>query len=528
MWDRDWRRRAWDQIQGPWDLIVIGGGITGAGILREASRAGLRTLLLEARDFASGTSSRSSKMVHGGFRYLRNGQVRLTHESVREREHLLRQARGLISPLGFLMLNFKDDRIPSWVFGVGLAVYDLLALKWGHQHYDAKGLRGMSSTISGKDLIGGYRYLDAKTDDARLVLRLLQDAVRDGGLALNYTPVERLLTLASGQVSGVLLRDASPSASGGEVEVHAPVIINATGAWADTIRRQVGGARRLRKLRGSHIIFPTERISLSRAVSIMHPADHRPVFAFPWEGVTVVGTTDIDHSESLDAEPCINQQEVEYLMEIMERTFPALGLTTDDIQSSFSGIRSVVDTGKANPSKESREHVIWQENGLLTITGGKLTTFRLMAHQALRAVRRRLPHRRSIARGSHVIDQTPSDLLADASIEPGTRLRLIGRYGPDAAPIVGAAKPGEMDPIQHTPSIWAELRWAALSEAVEHLDDLLLRRLPLALTLPRGGLPLIDQIRRIAQPELGWDDKRWEEEVAAYERLWKECHSIPT
>ena len=169
MWKTGWRDGIWSEIKQPWDVIIIGGGITGAGILREATRVGLKTLMVEAHDFASGTSSRSSKLVHGGFRYLKNAQIRLTYYAVRERERLLREGRGLVNPLSFLMTSFPTDPFPSWVMGLGLTVYDLLAFRWGHQYYDEKGLRELCPLLSNPQLLGGQRYIDAMTDDARLV-----------------------------------------------------------------------------------------------------------------------------------------------------------------------------------------------------------------------------------------------------------------------------------------------------------------------------------------------------------------------
>src|SRR5512137_1496187 len=207
MWDRNWREPIWRDLDQPWDLIVIGGGITGAGILREASRAGLKALLVEAHDFASGTSSRSSKMAHGGLRYLRNAQIKLTIDSVHERERLLREGRGLIEPLSFLIAGYLGDRPPAWVFGLGLMVYDALGRTWAHHHYDAPQLQELCPLLTGTDLIGGYQYHDAQTDDARLVLRIIREAVRAGGTALNYARVEGLLRDRTGRVCGVQLRD---------------------------------------------------------------------------------------------------------------------------------------------------------------------------------------------------------------------------------------------------------------------------------------------------------------------------------
>lgn len=527
MWENNWRDRIWSSLEQPWDIIVIGGGITGAGILREARRAGLSVLLVEADDFGSGTSSRSSKLVHGGFRYLKNGQIKLTLEAVRERERLLKEGRGLVNPLGILLANFKGDSIPGWVFGAGLMIYDLLGLKWGHRQYDAYDLRELCPMLTEERLSGGYRYFDAQTDDARLVLRVIEEAVQDGATALNYARATGLLRQRSGQVCGVQLRDETPAHSGRTAEVQACTVINATGAWADELRGQLGQRGRLRKLRGSHIIIPLPRLPLTRSVSFLHPRDGRPVFAFPWEGVTLVGTTDMDHDFPLEAEPRISPAEVEYLLEAVQTVFPVQELGIQDIQGTYSGVRPVVNTGKANPSKESREHVFWLEKGLLTVAGGKLTTFRLMAHEALERVRACLPGKPHFDPEQRVLAE-PADILPAATqLSPSARLRLLGRHGANAPRLLAAAQPGDLEPIGSSPSLWAELRWAARAEAVVHLDDLLLRRVRLGLLLPEGGIPHMEAIRSIAQPELGWDDARWEQEAAGYSLLWKEAYSLP-
>ncbi len=523
MRERGWRDRAWSDLNRRWDLIVIGGGITGAGILREASRAGLRALLVEEKDFASGTSSRSSKLVHGGLRYLKSGEIKLTVESVRERERLLKEGRGLVGQLGFLLPNFAGDRPPGWMFGLGLIVYDLLALKWGHRHYDALDIRELSPNVRESGLLGGYRYFDAQTDDARLVLRVIREAVRGGGVAIHYAHAESLLRSRSRQVCGVILRDQAPGSEGRTTEIEAPVVINATGAWADGLRSGKGG-RHLRQLRGSHLIFSAKRFPLRRAVSFLHPKDRRPVFVLPWEGVTLFGTTDVDHDQSLDAEPAISAAEVEYLMAGLAYAFPSLELTLDDVQGTFAGVRPVVDTGKADPSRESREHVLWNEDGLLTVTGGKLTTFRLMAHDALEAVRARLRGTPTFDRNKRMLDVLPADFDAPG-LDPAARLRLLGRYGVDAPDLIAASR--ELESICGSLALWAELRWAARAEGAIHLDDLLLRRVRLGLLLPRGGLDCMDRIRAIAQPELGWSDDRWAQEVKRYADLWKRCYSLP-
>ena len=526
MWTHGWRDQTWAQLTQPWDIIIIGGGITGAGILREAVRSGLRALLLEQHDFSAGTSSRSSKLVHGGLRYLQNAQIRLTLESVRERENLLKQGRGLVSPLGFLIACHAKDPMPEWIFGVGLAIYDLLALKWSHRHYSAEGLRSLCPPLSNPALTGGFRYIDAQTDDARLVLRLIRESVREGGVALNYASVEKLLRTKGNTVCGVHVVDASGEGFPRSLDVFAPVVINATGAWADRLREEIPTRRRIRKLRGSHLVFPSNLLPLSRAANILHPADGRPVFAFPWEGTTIIGTTDVDHPQELDSDPVISPAEASYLLDAARYAFPELSLDFKHVLSTFSGVRAVVDTGKENPSKESREHVIWLEKGLLTVSGGKLTTFRLMAHSALKAVRCLIPGDAHFDRRVRVLDVPPELPEQFADLDPQTALRLTGRYGNEIPALLEAGR-DELDHIHDSPMLWAELRWAARSEGVVHLDDLLLRRVRLGLILPQGGQGDLERIRSIVQPELNWDDQRWDAEVGQYRQRWNSCYYLP-
>jgi glycerol-3-phosphate dehydrogenase len=545
MWYSGWRDDIWSRLEAgePWDVLVIGGGITGAGILREATRLGLRALLVEKKDFSWGTSSRSSKLVHGGLRYLRSLQIGLTRASVKERERLLEEGPGLIDPLGFLLATYKGDRPPGWVFEAGLTVYDLLALRWTHRQYDAHDFQLLAPHITAEGLQGGFRYGDAQTDDARLVLRVIREAVRAGGVALNYAHVESLLRDEDGQVNGALLRDTSrlsplasrpsPLASrlsplaSRTLKTHARVVINATGAWADRLREQVGGAARIRPLRGSHLILPAWKLPVAQAISFLHPQDRRPVFIFPWEGTTLVGTTDVDHAAPLDEEPGISPAEFAYLMEAVNSQFAALHLTQADVLATFAGVRPVIGTGRADPSKESRDHVIWDEHGLLTVTGGKLTTFRLIALDALQAAGERLPGMPRIDRKRPVLDPVDVDLPGADALDQETRQRLLGRYGADAPALVAAAAEGELEPVPGTRTLWAELRWAARAEGVVHLDDLLLRRVRLGLLTEAGAWPIMERIRAIVQPELGWDDARWEEEAGRYAELWRDYYGLP-
>jgi glycerol-3-phosphate dehydrogenase len=525
-WIKGWRDRVWSELNQVWDVVIIGGGITGAGILRQCVHAGLKVVLVEADDFASGTSSRSSKLVHGGMRYLKNAQVRVTLESVTEREYLLKQGRGLVNRLGFLYPCLPGDHMPGWVFGAGLVVYDLMARQWSHRSYDAEDLRELCPSLVVSGLRGGFRFFDAQTDDARLVLRLLRESVSSGGLALNYARVESLLKTNAGQVCGVVLRDTSGEADR-QAEVKGRVVVNATGAWADSLRRDVGKAPRLRPLRGSHLVFPFQRLPLTRAVTFLHPADGRAVFAIPWEGVVIFGTTDVDQDSNLVTDPSISNVEAEYLLTGLLKVFPAQELTSSDVIATFSGIRPVVNTGKLNPSKESREHVLWDEDSLLTVSGGKLTTFRIMAREALKAVRRHLGHI-PFDPDIPVLDAIPPEAeaaCAASNFSPTQCLRLLARYGPGSAALFSASG-ADLEPVDGTICLWAELRQAARAEGVVHLDDLLLRRVRLGLLVPNGGLDQMSRIRSIVQPELDWDDARWQAEEKSYAELWNRAYRL--
>lgn len=524
------RDAIWRQIlaRPQWDIIVIGGGITGAGIAREAARAGLRVLLVEQRDFAWGSSSRSSKLVHGGLRYLKQGQIGVTYHSVRERQNLLQAGDGLISPLGFLMPMYRGG-FSDILYKLGLSVYDLMANRNRHRQYDRHDFALLAPRISGERLKGGFYFEDAQTDDARLVLRLLQEATLDGATVLNYVRAEQVIKDDNGQVWGIALRDTE---SDQPAELYAHVVVNATGAWADHLRTQVDGQNRIRPLRGSHLIFPAWRFPVAQAVSFAHPHDGRPVFVYPWEGVTLVGTTDLDHAEDLNCEPHITGEETAYLLAACNHEFPALGLKVEDVLSTYAGVRPVIGTGKADPSKETREHVVWLECGLLSVTGGKLTTFRMIALDALKKAQPLLPLTRddidALAQAP-ALNPVRTVTLPDKAqtLSEAERRRLIGRYGADAPELVEIAAPDELTVIPHTHTLWAELHWAACRELVVHLDDLLLRRTRLGLLLPEGGMQHIERIREIAAPHLDWDDARWDEEVARYQRLWRDHYSLP-
>ncbi len=506
----------------PWDVVIVGGGITGAGILLQAAQQGLRAVLVEAKDFAYGTSSRSTKLVHGGLRYLRQRQFRLTRKALRERERLMREAPGLVDDLGFTIASLPGDVTPKWMFGVGLAMYDALAGRWHHQKLSRNELLARHPVLANAGVIGGYRYHDAQTDDARLVLRVLDEAVRAGGIAVNYAHVDGLLRSEAGRVCGVLVRDTAPGPQSGQTaELLAKVTINATGAWADELRVKAGATPRMRKIRGSHLTFSRDRLPLTEALCLFHPDDGRAVFAVPWEGVTIFGTTDQDHSPSMAVEPRISDEEVEYLLRAVHRSFPSQELSHTDIIGTWAGVRPVINTGKQDPSKESREHAIWQENGLLTVAGGKLTTFAVMARDTLRAV---APVLGPQGRRQPIFTDPPQPITWPSTIPEPLQARLLGRYGHGCAALA-TGDPSLWTPVGKTPVTWAELVYAAQHESVVHLEDLLLRRVRLGCLVPHGGREFLPRIRELVAPSLGWDDARWTAELAAYAALWSHAYA---
>ncbi|HEU5349458.1 MAG TPA: glycerol-3-phosphate dehydrogenase/oxidase, partial [Ktedonobacterales bacterium] len=447
------RDAIWQRIGGPWDMIIVGGGITGAGLLREAAHLGVRALLVERRDFAWGASSRSSKLVHGGLRYLKQGDLRLTYESVRARNRLLRVGAGLITPLGFLLPVFRGEYPGRRMYGAALAVYDALGMQWSHHYNDAPDFSLLAPSLAPSRLRGGFSYRDAQTDDARLVLRLVREAETAGGWTINYVAADSLLRDEHGQVRGVRLRDTE---SNRVAEVYATVVVNATGAWADHLRGQAGGPMRLRPLRGSHLIFPAWRFPVAQAIGFNHPADHRPVFALPWEGVTLVGTTDVDHTRPLDEEPAISPEEVAYLMAALTARFPSLALSPSDAIAAYAGLRPVIGSDEADPSHESRDAALWDDGGLLTITGGKLTTYHESAIMALNAIRARIPGILPPASQAAPLDPLLPLPVGAANLSPEQRQRLAGRYGADVSALIAAAHPGELAAIPDTPVLWAE------------------------------------------------------------------------
>lgn len=475
-----------------WDLLVIGGGITGAGVMLEAARRGLKVLLVEQRDYAWGTSSRSSKMVHGGLRYIAQGDVKLTRHSLLERERLLRELPGLVERATYLFPLRKGVFPGRWPMKAILWLYDFLAGIRDHRYLSLQQVKERAPSLNADGLTGAMSYTDALTDDCRLVMRTLLEGARHGGVACNYLQVTSVKR--DGKGFTVSLNDQVANQKGC---VRAAQVINATGAWAD---RFSGSEARVRPLRGSHLFVDPERLPVSDCLTVMHPDDGRPVFVFPWEGVTCVGTTDLDHPQDMDIEASASSQEVDYLLTLINSQFPGRDISPKDVFATIAGVRPVIASGKGvDPSKERRDHAVWGDNGVVTVSGGKLTTFRLIALDALLA----------------------TGLIDEAAHRQGQKTKE-----PMYRPLESA--PSAVENFLHAnQDDTAFFDWLLEHEAVEHLDDLMLRRTRLGLTRPWAGQAVIEQRRQQIQSALGWDDGRWQQELDRYLNIHQQFYGVP-
>ncbi|MCO7224817.1 glycerol-3-phosphate dehydrogenase/oxidase [Pleionea sp. CnH1-48] len=501
-----------------WDVIVIGGGISGAGVLREASRRGYRALLVEKKDFAWGTSSRSSKMVHGGLRYLGSGNVRLTRQSLSEREWLIRHLPGLVDRMEYFFTLRKKQFPGPFLFGCLIRLYDWIAGIKQHRFFKPRQLEQSFSNINVDNLAGAWRFTDSVTDDSRLVMRVLQESVANGAMAINYTGVEQLVR-TNGRVSGVVV---SNSENGEQLSLDASVVINATGVWANQLSEQAPFD--IRPLRGSHIVISADRLKVQGSLTLLHAKDKRPFYIFPWEGATLVGTTDLDHTQNLNDEACITEEEIHYMLAAVNERFPDLKITQDDVISCFSGVRPVISSGKSkDPSAECREHILVKEPGLISMSGGKLTTFRLMAEEALDKATSDLPERKQFAAFISEPDINVEELELDNATQAH---RLLGHYGSYANELLEDAHEEYKKEIGKTAYCLAECRWILRNESVVHLDDLLLRRTRLGLLLPDGAKELFKTVQTLCQQELSWSQQRWEQELERYQQIYRNYYSI--
>ena len=484
------------------DLLVIGGGITGAGIARDAARRGLAVALVERDDFASGTSSRSSRLIHGGVRYLEHGYLHLVFEASRERRRLLDLAPHLVRPLRFTWPVYRGARVPRWKLAAGLTLYDALALFKNvgrHKRLGIDDVAALEPALERCDLKGGASYWDAATDDARLTLANAIDAAHASATVLNHVEVTALtFGSAHGPADGAVVRDRI---GGQELRVQARVVLNAAGPWTDEISRMEDGAARpaVRGTKGVHIAVPAARVGNSAAVTMLSPDDGRVMFTLPSGTHTIIGTTDTATTEH-PYEVRASRADVRYLLKACNRFFPAARLTDDDVVSAWAGIRPLVASGNSgDPSSASREHAITHSpRGVLTITGGKLTTYRAMAEQC--------------------VDEAVRHL--------GVRTRPCDTH---RVPLPGARPPARSDDRLLIPGLpWREqdVLHAVQEEMAESVSDVLIRRTTLAFESRDCGRTVAPHVASLMAKHLKWTDAGERTSVQEFARETERIFSI--
>jgi glycerol-3-phosphate dehydrogenase len=522
-----WRERAWQKLADPVDVLVIGGGITGAGILHDAALRGLSVALVEQGDFGSGTSSRSSKLIHGGLRYLRKMQLRITRTACRERDMLALANPHLVWKARFLYPSYEHDATPGWQVDLGLTMYDhLTPVRHRHERVDADEVRAWFPQVANRGLEFGLLYDDAAADDARLVLAVVQAGTQAGGAALSYARVEELLRDAERHVIGALVRDLE---TGESHRIVARVVVNATGAWCDGIRAMLGGVpARLRPSRGSHLLFSRERLPVDVAVTGLSPDDGRPVFTVPHPEGTLVGTTDLFHSGALE-DPRPSDDEVAYLLRFAQSAFPSARLAHEDITGAFAGVRPILDSAAESPSEASREEEVWIENGLVSTAGGKLTTYRATAEEVVDHVLRLLPEgmREQVAPSAtagaalpwRVDPEDAADALRRAGAAGDVASAMVRRLGAMALVAAAGVEPEELRPVAAGVDLCAaEVAWHLRFGGVVRLEDLLLRRVRIGMWRPQRTLEIAPKLRPLVRRSAGWSVARWNRELEGLER----------
>ncbi|GAB2590108.1 glycerol-3-phosphate dehydrogenase/oxidase [Kribbella endophytica] len=515
------------------DVLVIGGGVVGTGSALDAATRGLTTGLLEARDYASGTSSRSSKLMHGGLRYLEMLDFRLVHEALQERGLLLqRLAPHLVKPVPFLY-PLQHRWWERFYAGAGVALYDAMAVSSGngaglpmHRHLTRRGAMRLVPSLKKSALVGALQYYDAQVDDARHTMELARTAASYGAHVANRVKVTGFLRQGE-RVTGVQAKDLE---SGREFEVRAKQVINATGVWTDDTQAMVGerGQYHVRASKGIHLVVPKDRIQSSTGMILR--TEKSVLFIIPWGRHWLIGTTDTDWN--LDkAHPAATSKDIEYLLDHVNAVLNT-PLTREDVEGVYAGLRPLLAGESESTSKLSREHVVAHAApGLVVVAGGKYTTYRVMAKDAVDAVANALDGRvpkcttktiplvgadgyPALWNQRHLIAQNSG--LHVARIE-----HLLNRYGAlinevlalvKADPSLGEQLPGTQDYLK------AEVVYAARSEGARHLDDVLARRTRISIEAWDRGAGAADAAARLMAPELGWDDETIEREVSFYQR----------
>jgi len=512
--------------QPEWDVIIVGGGITGAGILKRASQMKLKVLLLEQKDFAWGSSSRSSKMVHGGLRYMAQGQFKLTRESVRERQRLLSEAHPLVNKQSFVMSHYQGQFPWPWLFNQLLNVYDFIADIKQHKFWQKQSYLSLVPKAKERKLLGGTQFFDALTEDARLVQRLIQESLQLGGQAINYIKVTGLINNQAGVCGVTISTEEGREIEASNKTLKSKMVINACGAWTNELTvTEKQHQQKMRPLRGSHLVIANWRLPVASVISVLHPIDNRPVQIYPWQNVTIVGTTDVDHDENIEHEAQISQQEFDYLMQCISHQFPDLQITKQDIISTFSGIRPVIASDeRLSVSKEKRDHSLVQTPGLISVTGGKLTTFRLIAQQVTTLIAKALNCNKV---NEELAMFNRAEQSAFANISKENQQQISACYGAFSSVFIAQMSTEHKQNILYSRHIWAELIWAVKYEQVVHLDDLLLRRTRIGNVLPEGAIAHIDKIKELCSEYLVWNEAKWQAEITRYTDIWQRHYGLP-
>jgi glycerol-3-phosphate dehydrogenase len=510
------------------DVLVVGGGVTGAGVALDAASRGLKVALVEKSDFASGTSSKSSKMIHGGLRYLQQREFRLVYENLAERQRLLNNAPHLVSPLPFLIPLFGRDGVVSKTvarsYSIALWLYDLTGgLRIGVRHKRVTKDQALAHlpTLRTDHLVAGFLYFDARADDARLTLTLARTAALEyGAVVANYTPVVRLTTDENGETTGAVVRP-DPADPASEFPVRARVVVNATGVWADDVRALDEGShpRSIRPAKGVHVSVPADRLPCDIAAVIPVPRDRRSIFVVSWPDTDLVylGTTDTDYQGPLE-DPSCTPEDVDYLLDAANSVTTS-ALTRADVTGVWAGLRPLLaPQGKASHVSErtadlSRRHTVQTSaHGLVTVTGGKLTTYRKMAEDTVDVVVRRLGEspktRRCVTKSLRLIGATRATRDPVAMAHP--QAHLLGRYGTESAAVVALAdgRPELLEPaIPGLPYTGAELVYAAREEMAQTLDDVLARRTRAAIQRAQPTMAAAHAAAALIAPDMGWDEQ---------------------
>jgi glycerol-3-phosphate dehydrogenase len=506
------------------DLLIIGGGITGVGVARDAATRGFRTALVEKGDFATGTSSRSTRLIHGGIRYLEYGEFKLVFDACSERRVMRKIAPRLVRPLPFLYPLYRGQKPAPWKLRAGMLVYDALSLfrnVQNHRWLDPSEVQRREPLVAGRGLLNAGRYYDAQVNDARLTLTTAKAAHLHGAVMVNYARVVGLMK-AGGRIVGAHVLD---EISGRGIEVRAKVVVNATGIWTDSVL-ELDERRKhpmIRPTKGIHLLIPQARLRSQHAVIFSVPRDGRHIFLIPWGDFTLIGTTDTDYHGGLD-NPAANLDDVEYLLEAVHQTFPGAQVQHDHIISTFAGLRPLV-AAPGNPSALSREHVIVENSsGLTTIAGGKLTTHRLMAKQLTDRVQKRLAeefgvHAQSECHTKEPLEGAQTEHVRVSGVDEPMGKHLLDTYGGDATWVLAYAEEnpclGERI-VPELPYLMAEALYGVQHEMALTLSDVLIRRTHVIYETRDGGIERARTVAELMAPRLGWDEEEIKHQVTDY------------